>query len=155
NPTGLLSGPAEGQPLDIARHYLTDHAAGFGLSPGDLTDSVVTSQYTDDDTGITHVYLRQRVNGLEVQYADIDVSLTSHGAVIAAGGGYVPGLTSKLTIAQQPPMSPVDAVTVAAAELGLRPEGPPVIVSQWRDAAQTTVLSAPGVSLDDITARLH
>src|SRR5258707_9756348 len=63
NPTGLLSGPAAGQPLDIARTYLSDHAADFGLSPDDLSDSVVTSQYSDDDTGITHVYLRQRVNG--------------------------------------------------------------------------------------------
>src|SRR5262249_20112337 len=52
-------------------------------------------------------------------------------------------------------MSAVDAVTVAAAGLGLTPESPPVIVSQWLDAAQTTVLSAPGVSLDDVTARLH
>src|SRR5436190_9868533 len=67
NPNGLLSGPAEGQPLDIARNYLNAHAADFGLSPDDLSDSVVTSQYADDDTGITHVYLRQRVNGLEVQ----------------------------------------------------------------------------------------
>src|SRR5436190_20314913 len=77
NPTGLLSGPAEGQPLDIARTYLTDHAADFGLAPDDLSDSAVTSQYTDDDTGITHVYLRQHVHGLEGQYADIGVSLTS------------------------------------------------------------------------------
>src|SRR5215470_1476036 len=79
NPTGLLTGPAQGQPLDIALDYLDAHAADFGLTAADLTDPAVTDQYTDSDTGITHIYLRQRVNGLEVAYADLDVSLTSAG----------------------------------------------------------------------------
>src|SRR5262249_59294573 len=92
-PTGRLTGPAQGQPLDIALGYLQSHATDFGLTADDLSNPVVTDQYTDDDTGITHIYLRQRVNGLEVQYADIDVNLTAAGEVIDAGGGFVPGPT--------------------------------------------------------------
>src|SRR5262249_19236415 len=75
----------------------------FGLTPADLNDPVVTSQYTDDDTGITHLYLRQRVNGLEVAYADLDVSLTAQGEVIAAGGGFVAGLADQGPAAGSPP----------------------------------------------------
>src|SRR5262249_15251398 len=150
NPTGLLSEPAPGQPLDIALNYLTAHSSDFGLTPPDLTDPVVTSQYTDDDTGITHLYLRQRVNGLEVAYADIVVSLTAQGEVVAAGGGFVAGLADKVPIVISPPIGAIDAVKAAAASLDLTPLGEPQVVSQWPDVAQTSVVSAPGVSLDDI-----
>src|SRR5262249_18880114 len=53
------------------------------------------------------------------------------------------------------PVGAADAVKAAAAELGLTPLGDPQVVSQWSDVAQTTVLTAPGVSLDDVPARLH
>src|SRR5262245_52314740 len=65
NPSGLLSGPTEGQPLDIALGYLNAHAADLGLTPADLQSPEVTNQYTDADTSITHIYLRQTVNDLE------------------------------------------------------------------------------------------
>jgi extracellular elastinolytic metalloproteinase len=155
NPTGLLTGPAQGEPLGIALDYLDAHASDFGLTAADLTDPAVTSQYTDSDTGVTHIYLRQRVNGLEVAYADLDVSLTSAGEVIAAGGGFVAGLADKVPAVVAPPVSAVDAVKAAAASLGLTPLGDPQIVSQWSDAAQSSVIDAPGVSLDDIPARLE
>src|SRR5262245_36973893 len=96
DPTGLLSAPSEDEPLAIALDFLADHAGDFGLTAADLADPVVTSRYTDADTGFTHIYLRQRVNGLEVAYADIAVSLTVRGEVIAAGGGFVPGLSVEL-----------------------------------------------------------
>jgi extracellular elastinolytic metalloproteinase len=155
NPTGLLSGPAPGQPLDVARQFLVAHAADFGLRPSDLNDPVVTAQYADADTGLTHVYLRQRVNGLEVQYADMDVTLTAQNEVVAAGGGFVPGLADQGQLPVTPPLSATDAVQVAAAGLGLTPEGQPQVISQWGDPAETTLVAAPGVSLDDVTARLH
>jgi extracellular elastinolytic metalloproteinase len=155
SPDGLLTGPAQGEPLGIALDYLDAHAADFGLTAADLADPAVTDQYTDSDTGVTHIYLRQRVNGLEVAYADLDVSLTSTGEVIAAGGGFVADLADKVPAVVAPPVSAVDAVKAAAASLGLTPLGDPQIVSQWSDAAQSSVIDAPGVSLDDIPARLQ
>jgi hypothetical protein len=120
NPTGLLSGPADGQPLDVALGFLNDHAADLGLTPADLSNPIVTSQYTDADSGTTHIYLRQQVNGLEVQYADLAVSLDAQNEVIAAGGGFVPGLAAQLTGAGQPAMSAVEAVQTAAAALNVK-----------------------------------
>jgi extracellular elastinolytic metalloproteinase len=156
NPTGLLTPPQAGDPLDIALSYVVAHAADLGLSPDDVADPLVTSRYTDADTGITHVYLRQQVNGLEVAYADLAVGVDARGEVISAGGGFVPGLAQRLGGWSQPTpsMTAVEAVEAAATTLGLTPEVDPVVV--WGGgAADTTVVSAPGVSLDDITAKLH
>ena len=97
NPSGLLSDPAPGEPLDIALTYLNQHAADLGLTPADLRDAIVTDQYTDTDTGNTHIYLRQSFNNLEVAYADIGIHLNSQGAVYSVAGGFVPGLNSTVS----------------------------------------------------------
>src|SRR5262249_39962229 len=93
--------------------------------------------------------------GLEVQYADLAVSLTAQNEVIAAGGGFVPGLAGQGQLPVTPSLSATGAVLVAAAVLGLTPEGEPEGLSQWGGPARTALIAAPGVSLDDVTARLH
>ncbi len=161
NPNGLLTGPTQGDPLDIAVNYLGTNASAFGLAPADLREAIVTDRYTDADTGITHIYLRQSFNGLEVANANIGVHLNAQGQVISAGGGFVSGLSNQGWggMPSLPALSALDAVKAASANLNLNPEAAPLpepqIVSASYDPAQTTVIAAPGVSLDDVTARLH
>src|SRR3982751_1606666 len=62
----LLSAPAAGDPLGVALQYLAAHAAELGVSVQDLRDPIVTNQYTDADSGQTHIYLAQRINDLPV-----------------------------------------------------------------------------------------
>src|SRR5262245_31056207 len=87
NPEGLLSNPTPGSVVNLSLDFLRDHAGSFQLQPADLIDAEITDSYTDVDTGISHVYLRQRVNGLEVEFADLSVHVNARGQVIAASGG--------------------------------------------------------------------
>ena len=156
NPNGLLTSPQEGHPLDIALRYISDHAAELGLTVADLRDPIVTSQYTDEDSGATHIYLRQQVNGLEVAYADLAVTVDALGEVVSAGGGFVPGLAAQMAGTDPAPtMTAVEAVRVAANSLGLTPDGDPQVIWTGYGPGSTTIISAPGVSLDDIAAQLH
>jgi extracellular elastinolytic metalloproteinase len=157
NPTGLLTTPTAGQPLQIALAYLNAHAADLGLTPTDLQNVVVANQYTDSDTGISHVALQQTVNGLDVASAYMTVGLTAQGEVISAGGSFVPNLSSLLPPGSSltPSIGAVDAVNAAARMLGLTPTQDPVVVSAAGDIAQTCTISAPGVSLDDIPAHVQ
>lgn len=53
-----------------------------------LTDSdfvVKRDYYTDKHTGVTHVYIKQRVNGLEVADADVNINIDANGRVISYG----------------------------------------------------------------------
>src|SRR5215212_3793236 len=61
-----LTAPAKGKALIIAQTYLSAHAADLGLVPADVANPIVTDQYTDKDTGVTHIYLRQQLNKLPV-----------------------------------------------------------------------------------------
>ncbi len=96
NLDGYLTGPSAGKPLDIAMNYLKSNAANLGLTADDFSHSIVTDQYTDADTGLTHIYLEQECNGLKVFDANMVVNLTATGCIINVAGGFVPGLTQTL-----------------------------------------------------------
>jgi hypothetical protein len=89
---GYLTEPSSRAPLEIAMGYLDSHPDSLGLLPADVLHSVVTDQYTDSDTGLTHIYLRQEFNGLEVVNANMNVNVTADGRVLNVGaalfGGY-------------------------------------------------------------------
>src|SRR5262249_53439150 len=65
-PAGFLTGAPSAAPLDVARSSFAANANAFGLTAGDVAHLRVTSQYTDSDTGVRHVYLLQQVNGLDI-----------------------------------------------------------------------------------------
>src|SRR5262249_41694254 len=82
NPTGFLTGPSAGQPLNIALAYLRSRAADLGLTPADFNGVNVITNYVSDFTGTTHLSFQQTVNGLEVANATINVNITRNGEVI-------------------------------------------------------------------------
>jgi extracellular elastinolytic metalloproteinase len=69
-------------PLDVARIFVDDvlsTQSSHGLSYKIRKDS-----YTDKNTGVTHVYVRQLVNGLEVTDGDMNINI-KHGVVLSYG----------------------------------------------------------------------
>ncbi len=142
NLDGYLTKPMSASPLDIAMNYLRSNADKLGLTPDDFTHTIITDQYTDADTGITHIYLEQEYNDLEVFYADMVVNVKADGCVINVGGGFVPGLNntvstsmSALSVAPEPMLSASEALQHTALSLGLTdvlvPTGEP-FSQQWR-----------------------
>ncbi|KAH9021757.1 extracellular elastinolytic metallo proteinase [Lactarius hengduanensis] len=84
-------------PYEVAKGFVTELLQDQ-LS-GDNKFTLRKDSYTDSATGVTHVYFRQMVNGLEVADGDINVNVKG-GAVISYGDsfyrGYVPGATAHM-----------------------------------------------------------
>ncbi|KAG0207328.1 Fungalysin/Thermolysin Extracellular metalloproteinase 5 [Mortierella sp. GBA30] len=55
------------------------------------SDYIVKNAYTSKHNGVTHVYLRQRIDGLEVINGDINVNVDQHGNVISYGDSFYKG----------------------------------------------------------------
>ncbi|MCE5268513.1 MAG: M36 family metallopeptidase [Planctomycetaceae bacterium] len=163
NLAGYLSEPSSQAPIDIAKQYMASHASQLGLTTADVANSAVTDCYQDSDSGITHIYLRQQYNDLEVSDANFVVNVMADGRVINAAGGFVSGLSSTTkmmgaTLAVSPTLSASQALASLADPLGLPSStvstlamGPRAMVS----ADQAAVLAANSYSLDPIPARLH
>lgn len=142
-------------PLQIALDYLSANAAKFGVTASDFAGSIVTSQFLDVKTGITHLYLRQTVNGLEVENANMSVAVNWNGRLVSAGGGYVADLASKLPTSVTPISTPLSAIWNAGDALGLKYTHEPVLISSPQGVDYKSVISAPDLSLDAVTTKLH
>ncbi|CAE6458105.1 unnamed protein product [Rhizoctonia solani] len=68
--------PAEADPFDVARTFI------HSLTESDYY--IRDDSYTDENTGITHVYARQLLHGLEVADGNINLNIR-HGRVLSFG----------------------------------------------------------------------
>ncbi|MCH2128221.1 MAG: M36 family metallopeptidase [Pirellulaceae bacterium] len=154
---------APGVSLDKALAYLRKHAANFGLSVHDLDDFRVTDMYTSGHTGVTHVYLQQMHNELDVFHARINVNLLSDGHVLSAGSSFLPNLSAATSslLPVSPTVSAVQALSSLMHQIGWPSDSADQAIDS-RQAYQArasqsrrlTVLSASHLSLEPIPAQL-
>ncbi|MEZ5944657.1 MAG: M36 family metallopeptidase [Planctomycetaceae bacterium] len=157
NPGGFLSGPSSADPLDIAIGYLRTHANDFGLTNQDLTQFIVSDMYVSSTTGITNIYLSQMYNGLEVLNADINISVMPDGRVLTAGSSFVGGLALNdfaNPTAPQPTLTAAEALSIFGGNTGIDINDAPTVIEYLGGISQSTLLSAPDISLADVPARL-
>ena len=150
---GFLGEARAGSPLNVALGYLRQNASRYGLSSTDLNNYVVKSQYQTAHNGVTHIALRQTLNGLEVQNADITVNVLPDGRVISVGSSFLPGLTSQST----PPTATLDAAAAYrefASEFGLTFTTTPRVVNTVGGVSSKTLLSTGGVADREVAAEL-
>lgn len=139
---------------DIAVNYIRTHAGDFGLHTADVADLIVTDVYTDTHNGVTHVYLLQRFNGLEVYNALSTVNVASDGSVISAASRFVPGLQAAAQRAAQPALDADESAESAASQLGVPAREDVEILASSDGADQKTLLSDGGISQGLIPAKL-
>ncbi len=152
-PSGFLSAPAAGDPVEIALRYLREHRFELKLTDQDLSDIVVKDRYVTAHNGVTHLYLRQRLNGIEVFNGDVNVNLTPDGRIINLGNHFVSDLQHQVDTTA-PTLTPIDAVTLVAPQLGLIISEALVATSSARGADRAVELSGGGISSDPIPLRL-
>lgn len=87
-PGQLLSSPKPGDPFLIAEQFLESQIATLGLSAGEL-DFRVGSSSVSEQSGTTHIYLQQTLNGLDILNAVANVSVAKSGAIVSAGSSFV------------------------------------------------------------------
>ncbi len=85
-PMASFSQERSKDPVEIARAYLVDH----GYKAEDLADLVVKDHYVDQRTGLSHTFLRQRWQGIEVFNGDIAVHQAADGHVLKLNNGAWP-----------------------------------------------------------------
>ena len=149
---GLSSAPAQGGDSADAIDYLEESSAKLGVTRADVADVFVTSKYTSSHSGITHVNLNQRFQGLEVFGGNATVNIAADGEVIFAAGALVRDLDDGAS--GNSSLDATDAVAAAADALELDEPENLRVLSQGRGAAEESVLSRGGISREPIPARL-
>ena len=151
--TGSMGAFAQsGTPSAQALAYFTAQGQRQGLHDGDAASPSVTSSYFDQSSGLTHTYLRQRINGLDVYGAVGDVHTDRTGKPVLMHQGFVVD-ASRLAPSATPTLTAAQAVSFAAAGLQLpRPAGL-TLVREGRQA-DGLLFNNGGISEHDIPVRL-
>lgn len=149
----FLTGPNAGTPVEIALGYLRDHKQELGLTGSDINDVPVTDDYTSEDLGVTHVYLRQRFDGIEVYNGNINVNVAKDGSVVSLGSDFVPNLASAVN-SHSPNRSASQSVAAAARHAGLALGHDPEVRGEKGGPARETTFDPSGIALEPITAKL-
>jgi Zn-dependent metalloprotease len=148
------SPPFQAQTATSARAlaYVREHAATIGVTPADLSDLIVTSETPSQQSGVTHVYVRQRFRGVEIVGADVTVSLAQDGSITHQAGALVrdvrgaanrtrPGLSRQDAVVRaakyvDTPLT-ADAAKARPAKLVYHPVGPGQLRLGWQVDIET------------------
>jgi cysteine-rich repeat protein len=151
--------PAHSQGLtrgQIAIDHVRRTGADLGLVASDLTDVVITDVATTRRTGVSHIYLRQRLNSIEVANANLAVHLDRNDEVKRLVGKFARHLVQNRN-ATTPTLTPRQAILRAAEHLGVGPQPAGSTLEQLEastGAERKARFRALDVSLDEITVKL-
>ncbi len=152
-PGRFLTGPNDGDPVQIALDYLVSSAPQYNLTASDVSDIVVTSSYLSKHNGVTHVHTRQRINGIEINGAVANVNVAQDGSIISMGSRYISDAASLINAAI-PARDAMTAVEYAADVLQLPLLEPLTIDLTKGGVMQEGVVSSGGISRDPIPVKL-
>ncbi|MBC6991014.1 T9SS-dependent M36 family metallopeptidase [Hymenobacter sp. BT491] len=150
----LLSWPLATQAQDAsvqrAIRYLESKRAALGLTEADVRDPFVTDSYTDAHNGVSHVYLRQRYQGLEVIGTEMNLNFDRNGNLLSQGGKFQPNLAQAVR-STSAALTAQDATASAARSVGLAPSA--LRQAQPATANRGPVLSDPTISAREIPTK--
>lgn len=135
----------------IARDHLARDAAEHGLTPADVAGLRVSS--VAPASGFTVVYLQQRVDGIDVADAIVNVTVADSGEVVHVGSSGVRAAATRVDVGA-PAITDVQAARSAARALDLVPTESFRSADRAAGADRARELGDGGVSTDPIPAEL-
>jgi len=112
-PAGLAAAGSE----QLARHYLSENAAAYGLPKGALATAKVVHVH-DTGRGGVIVVLRQNINGIELLHNDVKVLMNRKGDLVAIAGNLHPAAGADSKAASRPfTVKPAKAIALALRDL--------------------------------------
>jgi Zn-dependent metalloprotease len=112
---GVLTSARSGSPDTIARDFLAEHSALFGLSPDEVQNLRITMDNLDEESGVTYLKYEQMVGSLPVFDSEIGVTISAHGEVVIVNQGQtLPG-----AVVSTDAIAPEQAITKAFEHCGV------------------------------------
>ena len=122
-PAGAPGSPSPVDPVAAATELLRRKGLKDGHDLADFEGLTVTDRVFTARTGVTHVYLRQSYQGIEVYNGDANANVAKDGTILSLHQRFVPKLASEIN-RTEPLLSAEEAVRAAARNLGVVADTP-------------------------------
>jgi extracellular elastinolytic metalloproteinase len=156
-PLRFLTAPSARDPLEICQDHLLGKRHSKGFEKQDLDEIVVSSRSKNKRTGVTHLYMKQRLNGIDIHGAAYVAAVDSAGRLVSEADKLKRGIHTRAKRSNRR-LGPKQAVLRAAQALNLlqTPGTEPNIEIRHsaKNSMRVTRLIAKDISLDEIPAKL-
>ena len=136
---------------ETARSVLQERAAGLGLSAEDIAGAEITDNYLSPHSGVRHIWLRQRVDGLPVALGLVNVNLGADSKVWSINSRFVEQVNERKN-RRIPTLSARDALAVYARQRRLVFDD--TVAQTQRLNAESLVFAGGAMAADDIPVHL-
>lgn len=153
SPRGTPSVASSDDALAIARDHWERNRAVYGLGQDDLDGIVLDHRYRTDKSGLTHLYFRQQIGGIDVEGASWVTAVDRDGRILSQGDRLVRGLQGRVET-RTPELSADAAVLAAANHLGLTLPTSLGTRSVPGGVERKVVFEPSGLSRDEIPVKL-
>lgn len=136
----------------LIQQHLLDNVETYGLSSLDLQNSRVSDQYSSTHNGVTHVYLTQTFEGIDLHAAVLSASIWK-GDVVALTHRFVPGLANE-GLVSTPSITQEEAINAAASFLNLTDYSSIILEERPTGANSLTRYQVPGLSNQAVPVKL-
>lgn len=144
----------KGDATKLVQNFLAANSAKLGTTRAAVLTAEVTNRYFDEQSGLTHVYLRQTFTGLPLINSVGNGSVDGSGRLLSAAAGFIrPNAATRALLREvgDPTVSAEEAVKHLAEEMGivLRKE-----MSVAPYMGESIRLSAPGLQATPMKTNL-
>ena len=152
----FLTAPSDEAPLTIATAYLQAHAEKMNIAAGDLDELELQYQYVSQHNGVTHLFFKQSVHGIEVVNGDLNVNVDRQGRIINVGNRLVGHLYDKAVV-RGATLLPEEAIAKASERLGFSPDKAQrlVLLESSGGPAPEARFDGGDLSMEDIPVKLR
>ncbi|NNC94128.1 MAG: metalloprotease, partial [Chitinophagales bacterium] len=133
----------------IINNYISVNSEVLGVNKTDYADWIVTDQYISRHNQVTHVYIRQKFNGIEVFNGIANFNIRNN-KVLNMGNGLITDLSSKVNN-QVPAINPIQATSLVADYFNLNASE--IYITNAINS-QEFVLSCDEISQNEIPIKL-
>ncbi len=147
------SATAQSARPSAALDHLRQQAPALGLGAADLADLAVTDATVSRRSGATHVYLRQRLGGLDVIGSEVTVSLDRSGTALHTAGAPLPDLAKRVT-SRRALLTAEAAVRRAGEHAGVAAPDGMLVANAKPGPARATTFAPQGEAAEPVEARL-
>ena len=117
NPVDYLTGPRAGaSPEAVAADFLNEELDVMGLTAADLSDYRVEDAVYSKVSGVTHLYLNQRLNGIPVYNGLLNINIGRDLEILSVNSQFVPNLAGAVNT-RFPSITAIRAVEAVAVHL--------------------------------------
>jgi extracellular elastinolytic metalloproteinase len=138
--------------VKLALAHVAKNAKQLNLTEQDVKNILVEDSYTTDHNGLTHVFLIQQHQGIELTNGLINVNVMPSGEILSMGNRFMPDLANRIN-GTTPTLSPQAAVEAACKHLNVAlPQGG--LISKLKQSDKTFIFDKGTFVLSDIKVKL-